>query len=52
MGSDFSSRKWCLEEVEVNQEQPLTILVKAKHSKKYANLESEDTQSITKTSLV
>lgn len=41
-----------LEEVEVNQEQPYTILVKAKHNEKHANLEPEDTQSIAKINLV
>lgn len=50
--SEFSSRKWCLEEVEINQEQPCTVLVNAKHGEKCVNLEPEDMLSIAKINLV
>lgn len=41
-----------MEEVEVNEEQPCTVLVNAKHSKKCVNLEPEDMLSIDKINLV
>lgn len=41
-----------MEEVEINQEQPCTVLVSAKHIEKCVNLEPEDMLSIAKINLV